>query len=55
MVEIYSYNRKGLQILWNTIRVKCSSKEEALQEIYKTYGKSQWEAKCKQFNFYNYR
>ena len=53
-VEIRSYNRKGLQMLWNRVRETSLNKEDALDKIYKTYGRKQWEQKCAQFNFYKY-
>jgi hypothetical protein len=54
MVKIRAYNKRGLEILWSKVRVDYSTKEAALNSIYKTYGKEQWDAKCEQFNFYNY-
>lgn len=51
MTKIYAYNKKGLEILWHKVYSECDSKENALKAIYKTYGKEQWESKCKQFGF----
>jgi hypothetical protein len=50
-IPIYSYNKKGLQILWSKIRSQFSTSEETLEKIYRVYGKEQWESKCKAFGF----
>ena len=51
MTAIYAYNKKGLQILWHKVYSDYGNREDTLNAIYKTYGKEQWESKCKQFGF----
>jgi len=52
MTTIYAYNKKGLQLLWKKVYSDYGNAEDTLKAIYKTYGKNQWESKCKEFGFY---
>ena len=51
MTPIRAYNKRGLQLLWAEVRRQCITDAECLSAIYASYGKANWERKCKQFKF----
>lgn len=51
MKKIRSYNKYGLIGLWEEVSKKHKTDDAILDAIYKTYGKEQWEQKCKELGF----
>lgn len=51
MKKIRSYDKYGLIGLWEEVSKKHKTDDAILDAIYKTYGKEQWEQKCKELMF----
>jgi hypothetical protein len=51
MTKIRAYNSNGLLLLWREVRKTVKSDEEALNQIYRTYGPQQWQRKCNELGF----